>query len=33
MEIFNEKPLVVRKLISFSGMQNDALMHCEGLNG
>ena len=31
MEIFIQKPLVVGKLSLFSGMQNDALMHREGL--
>ena len=33
MEIFILKPLVVGKLSLFSGMQNDALMHREGLKG
>ena len=33
MEIFILKPLVVGKLILFSEMQNDALMHREGLKG
>ena len=33
MEIFVLKPIVVEKLSLFSGMLNDALMHCEGLKG
>ena len=33
MEIFVLKPLVVWKLNLFSGMQDDALMHREGLKG
>ena len=33
MEIVIKKPLVVWKIILFSGMQNDALMHREGLKG
>ena len=33
MEIFLLKPSVVGKLSLFSGMQNDALMHREGLKG
>ena len=33
MEIFILKPLVVGKLFLFPGIQNDALMHCEGLKG
>ena len=33
MEIFVLKTLVVGKLGLFSGIWNDALMHCEGLNG
>ena len=33
MEIFNLKTPVVGKLSLFSGMQNDALMHREGLKG
>ena len=33
MEIFILKPLVVGKLSLFSGMENDALMHREGLKG
>ena len=33
MEIFVLKPLVVGKLNLFSGMENDALMHREGLKG
>ena len=33
MGIFVLKPLVVRKLGLFSGMENDALMHREGLKG
>ena len=31
MEIFILKPLVIGKLSLFSGMENDALMHREGL--
>ena len=33
MEIFVLKPLVVGKLGMFSGMENYALMHREGLKG
>ena len=33
MDIFLLKPLVLAKYIVFSGMQNDALMHREGLKG
>ena len=33
MEIFIPKPFAVGKLNLFSGMWNDALMHCEGLKG
>ena len=33
MGIFILKPLVVGKLSVFSEMQNDALMHREGLKG
>ena len=33
MEIFVLKPFVVGKLSLFSGMENDALMHREGLKG
>ena len=33
MGIFILKPLVVEKLGLFSGMQNDALVHREGLKG
>ena len=33
MEIFVLKPFVVGKLGLFSVMQNDALMHREGLKG
>ena len=33
MEIFVLKPLVIGKLGLFSGMRNDALMHCEDLKG
>ena len=33
IEIFIKKPLVVGKLSLFSGMQNDAIMHREGLKG
>ena len=31
--IFVLKPVVFRKLSQFPGMQNDALMHVEGLKG
>ena len=33
MEIFIPTPIVVGKLRLFSWMQNDALMHHEGLKG
>ena len=33
MEIFIPTPFVVEKLSLFSWMQNDALMHHEGLKG
>ena len=33
MEIFHLNPLVVGELSMFPGMQNDALMHREGLKG
>ena len=33
MEILILKPLVVGELSLFSGMQNEALMHHEGLKG
>ena len=33
MESFILKPLVVGKLNLFTGIQNDALMHREGLKG
>ena len=33
MEIFVQKPFVLGKLGMFSWMQNDALMHREGLKG
>ena len=33
MEILVLKPFVVENLSLFSGMLNDALMHCEGLEG
>ena len=33
MEIIIIKPLVVGELSLFTGMQNDALMHREGLKG
>ena len=33
MEIFILKPLDVGKLLLFSGMYNDALMHRESLKG
>ena len=33
MEIFILQPLAVGKLGLFSGMENDALMHREGLKG
>ena len=33
MEIFIKNPLVVGKLGLFSGVQNDAWMHREGLKG
>ena len=33
MEIFILKPLVIGKLSLFSGIQNDASIHREGLNG
>ena len=33
MEIFILKHLVVGKLSLFSGIQNDALLHREGLKG
>ena len=33
MEVFVLKPLVVRKFGQFSGIENDALMHREGLKG
>ena len=33
MKFFILKPFVVGKLSLFSGMQNDALLHREGLKG
>ena len=33
MGIFVLKPLVIEKLSLFPGIQNDALMHPEGLKG
>ena len=33
MEILILKPLDIGKIGQFSGMENDALMHHEGLNG
>ena len=33
MKISIIKPLVVGKSSLFSGMKNDALMHCEGFKG